>query len=891
MAIRVLLIDPDIPFIVSIKQALENTGEFAVTVSAHGLAAQDMLRRQNHDIAVVGFDVPDMDMMEMISVLRAIQPHLPLIVAPRTPEHQERVRYLDVQGAITKPFSARDLIPYVRSVLARLRRRPDTSDLAEDRPVSPSATRRLAEPEPPEQTHTVEWQDVDQTSTLGDTSTLDDEFGDVLDAITQHPREEVNPTPDDRAFQNLVDSLSSPGVKRTGRASLDELLNSLAADTPEEEMPPGNYLNVIDNALDYVLDAIRRGAPLTPPVGTSAGTPNAEPLDEATIGDAINDLFDPSFEGVLAALAGEPVDESEYAEPTYDTEGRTPASEGGEGARDHLDVEDAEWRTAYESENVSPRHAVDEPPITLEDSSGFPATAALNAITDLEDSGGVSLTDLLSQIEGHLPDTPGQPHLKPLPSWEQQQQEKMAEKMANMFDRLEGPPPSSSPFTMDPDFMPEDTRPSQAILDEIARVPFQETDTTRAGLPRLSDEEQPAYDDSDLAVPDELAIPPEVEELQDSPPLEGVRESLLSMEDLLALADLPMEVQPGGEPDLPPLEVPSLDDNSLVAMPVETAARLLSGDFQEDVPEEPEPEPEPDTLAHIAVQLTQFALESSAQAVVLSQPGMPLAQAGNLTIPASQRLFQVIETAWQTSTNTSNALIRFITLPDLGEFLLYSTMVEEDLFLSMLFGADTPVHTIRRQASRLSQSLALVPEEPAADRDFPEESEAAATSPSRPTDMRPPEGLYGAVADHLADRRMETEPPPDVVRPNTPYAAYTCLWLPYDPSLELIGELAEALIAWIRELAASQAWDVNSVDVPSDTVQLTIHVPIKTLPDQAIQWLMDETTARCAEVFPDVTDGSVPLWANGYYVVTPPRDLADREIARFITYQRQAQLG
>jgi hypothetical protein len=54
--------------------------------------------------------------------------------------------------------------------------------------------------------------------------------------------------------------------------------------------------------------------------------------------------------------------------------------------------------------------------------------------------------------------------------------------------------------------------------------------------------------------------------------------------------------------------------------------------------------------------------------------------------------------------------------------------------------------------------------------------------------------------------------------------------------------------------------------------------------------LMEETTRRSADDFPDLAvEGS--LWADGYYVVSPARPLSEREIARFITYQRQSQLG
>jgi len=50
---------------------------------------------------------------------------------------------------------------------------------------------------------------------------------------------------------------------------------------------------------------------------------------------------------------------------------------------------------------------------------------------------------------------------------------------------------------------------------------------------------------------------------------------------------------------------------------------------------------------------------------------------------------------------------------------------------------------------------------------------------------------------------------------------------------------------------------------------------------------MNETAQRTADYYPDVVNGT-PLWANGYYFVAPPRELSDREIARFITFQQQS---
>jgi hypothetical protein len=73
-------------------------------------------------------------------------------------------------------------------------------------------------------------------------------------------------------------------------------------------------------------------------------------------------------------------------------------------------------------------------------------------------------------------------------------------------------------------------------------------------------------------------------------------------------------------------------------------------------------------------------------------------------------------------------------------------------------------------------------------------------------------------------------------------------------------------------------------------VRLSLRVPQKLLADEVMAQLMDETTRLSADYFPDLANGD-PLWADGYYVVSPPRALTDREIARFITYQRQAQIG
>jgi DNA-binding response OmpR family regulator len=120
MTTLVLLIDTDIPYMVNIKKALEDTGEYSVSLAANPAAAVDALRRVAHDAAVVDFEASDRgDVMELLQTLRQTQPGLPVILAPRTDVQHERAQYLDVQGVIARPYTARSLMPDVRDVLRR----------------------------------------------------------------------------------------------------------------------------------------------------------------------------------------------------------------------------------------------------------------------------------------------------------------------------------------------------------------------------------------------------------------------------------------------------------------------------------------------------------------------------------------------------------------------------------------------------------------------------------------------------------------------------------------------------------------------------------------------------------------------------------------------------
>lgn len=113
MTTNVLLINRQLVFAVTIKQALEQTGLFAVHPFTFADAALDYLRDHPHDVALVDFTLPDYNGPQLVRRLRAIQPGIAVIVSPAQPNARALMQELDLQGIVDAPFSARTIIPVI----------------------------------------------------------------------------------------------------------------------------------------------------------------------------------------------------------------------------------------------------------------------------------------------------------------------------------------------------------------------------------------------------------------------------------------------------------------------------------------------------------------------------------------------------------------------------------------------------------------------------------------------------------------------------------------------------------------------------------------------------------------------------------------------------------
>lgn len=120
MATRILIVDPDLQFTSRLKPAIEAAGDFIVRTCASGGLALDIVKDDPQDVAVLDFDV--LGMPDLIAWLRDVQPGVYILVTPRTAQQAARIADLNVQGSVTKPYFARQIVPVIIEAAAAKKR-------------------------------------------------------------------------------------------------------------------------------------------------------------------------------------------------------------------------------------------------------------------------------------------------------------------------------------------------------------------------------------------------------------------------------------------------------------------------------------------------------------------------------------------------------------------------------------------------------------------------------------------------------------------------------------------------------------------------------------------------------------------------------------------------
>ena len=145
MAQRILVVDGNVAFATMLKEMLEAEGGYQVRVAPGGSAALSILERDRFDLTIVDMDLDpeEMGYRDLIRRVRRALPGMRLVLIPLMGQAVPAEAYeLNVQGTLSKPFFADDLLPRIAAALsAPLAAAPPPA-------VPPAPARRAATSEP-----------------------------------------------------------------------------------------------------------------------------------------------------------------------------------------------------------------------------------------------------------------------------------------------------------------------------------------------------------------------------------------------------------------------------------------------------------------------------------------------------------------------------------------------------------------------------------------------------------------------------------------------------------------------------------------------------------------------------------------------------------------------
>ena len=128
MGQHVLVVDDD-PTVSDVVRRYLERSDFDVTLAVDGQQALAAAAQHRPDLVVLDLMLPGLDGLEVCRRLRTRDPDLPVVMLTALGEESDRVLGLSL-GAddyVTKPFSPRELVLRVQSVLRRSRRPSDSA--------------------------------------------------------------------------------------------------------------------------------------------------------------------------------------------------------------------------------------------------------------------------------------------------------------------------------------------------------------------------------------------------------------------------------------------------------------------------------------------------------------------------------------------------------------------------------------------------------------------------------------------------------------------------------------------------------------------------------------------------------------------------------------------
>ena len=267
VAIRLLIINSDLDFAISIKQALEQLGDYEAASFTTAEAAFEQLQNRPYNVALVDFTMSDLPGMDIVLRLRAIQADIGIIACPNLPDIVAVVNDMNLNGIVDIPCTARDLIPVIFDAIKQISDAlPDTAEA----PALVADTETLVIDPPPEEAKEFESLDNVLIRMGGMDITMGSETIDVDMSDAEYVAQDDKPKTIEFVLTGELSALKDESDKSPEEGSVAEEADG-AVDIfqrlLDEEPPPledsgsvGDLrAEVEDSNIQHVADVLRKG--------------------------------------------------------------------------------------------------------------------------------------------------------------------------------------------------------------------------------------------------------------------------------------------------------------------------------------------------------------------------------------------------------------------------------------------------------------------------------------------------------------------------------------------------------------------------------------------------------------------------------------------------------